>query len=52
MKEAGYQNASNNAPLAWKVYLSESSEDYIDSGLEVLKDHKAYGAVSRPFTAF
>lgn len=66
-REAGYQefwtsgkywtstestNASNNAPLAWKVYLSESSEDYIESGLEVLKDHKAYGAVSRPFTAF
>ena len=66
-REAGYQeswtsgkywtstestNASNNAPLAWKVYLSTSSEDYIESGLEVLKDHKAYGAVSRPFTAF
>ena len=66
-REAGYQefwtsgkywtstestNASNNAPLAWKVYLSTSSEDYILSGLEVLKDHKAYGAVSRPFTAF
>ena len=66
-REAGYQdfwtsgkywtstestNASNNAPLAWKVYLSTSSEDYIDSGLAVLKDHKSYGAVSRPFTAF
>ena len=66
-REAGYQefwtsgkywtstestNASNNAPLAWKVYLSTSSEDYNLSGLEVLKDHKAYGAVSRPFTAF
>lgn len=66
-REAGYQefwtsgkywtstestNASNNAPLAWKVYLSTSSEDYILSGLEVLKDHKAYGAVSRPFAAF
>ena len=66
-REAGYQefwtsgkywtstestNASNNAPLAWKVYLSTSSEDYILSGLEVLKDHKAYGAVSRPFAPF
>ena len=66
-REAGYQdfwtsgkywtstestNASNNAPLAWKVYLSTSSEDYIDSGLAVLKDHKSYGATSRPFTAF
>ena len=66
-REAGYQefwtsgkywtstestNGSNNAPLAWKVYLSTSSEDYNLSGLEVLKDHKAYGAVSRPFTAF
>ena len=66
-REAGYQefwtsgkywtstestNASNNAPLAWKVYLSESSEDYISSGLSVQKDHKAYGAVARPFTAF
>lgn len=68
MKEEGYQEfwtsgkywtstestnyASNNAPLAWKVYLSTSDEDYIDSGLEVLKDHKSYGATSRPFTAF
>ena len=66
-REAGYQefwtsgkywtstestNASNNAPLAWKVYLSESDEDYILSGLEVLKDHRLYAAVSRPFTAF
>ena len=66
-REAGYQefwtsgkywtstestNASNNAPLAWKVYLSESDEDYITSGLAVLKDYKSYGAVSRPFTAF
>jgi hypothetical protein len=66
-REAGYQefwtsgkywtstestNASNNAPLAWKVYLSESSEDFISSGLSVMKDHKAYGAVARPFTAF
>ena len=66
-REAGYQefwtsgkywtstestNGSNNAPLAWKVYLSTSSTDYISSGLAVLKDHRLYGAVSRPFAAF
>lgn len=67
-REAGYQefwtsgkywtstestnDSDNNAPLAWKVYLSTSTEDYIDSGLAVLKDHKLYGAVSRPFAAF
>jgi hypothetical protein len=66
-REAGYQefwtsgkywtstestNADNNSPLAWKVYLSTSSEDYISSGLAVLKDLRLYGAVSRPFAAF
>ena len=66
-REAGYQdfwtsgkywtstestNGSNNAPLAWKVYLSTSSEDYITSGLSVLKDHRLYAAGSRPFAAF
>ena len=66
-REAGYQefwtsgkywtstestNASNNAPQAWEVYLSTSSEDFISSGLAVMQMQKAYGAVSRPFTAF
>ena len=66
-REAGYQefwtsgkywtstestNASNNAPLAWEVYLSESSEDFISSGLAVMQMPKSYGAVSRPFAAF
>ena len=66
-REAGYQefwtsgkywtstestNASNNAPLAWEVYLSESSADFISSGLAVMQMQKSYGAVSRPFTAF
>ena len=66
-REAGYQefwtsgkywtstestNASNNAPLAWEVYLSESSEDFISSGLAVMKMQKAYGGGVRPFTAF
>ena len=66
-REAGYQefwtsgkywtstestNASNNAPLAWEVYLSESSADFISSGLAVMQMQKSYGAVSRPFAAF
>ena len=66
-REAGYQefwtsgkywtstestNASNNAPLAWEVYLSKSSADFISSGLAVMQMQKSYGAVSRPFTAF
>ncbi len=66
-REAGYQefwtsgkywtstestNASNNAPLAWEVYLSESDEDFISSGLAVMKMQKAYGGGVRPFTAF
>ena len=66
-REAGYQefwtsgkywtstestNAINNAPLAWEVYLSESSADFISSGLAVMQMQKSYGAVSRPFAAF
>ena len=45
-------HASNNSTLAWKVYLSTSSEDYISSGLAVLRDLGLYGAIARPFTAF
>ena len=67
MKEEGYQefwtsgkywtstestNADNNTPLAWEVYLSESDEDFISSGLAVMKMQKAYGGGVRPFTAF
>ena len=45
-------NASNRAPLAWKVYLGTSDNDYFSSGLGVLKDLRDYAAVVRPFTAF
>ena len=66
-REAGYQefwtggkywtsteatDPGNNTPIAWKVYLSTSPEDYITSGLSVLKDHRLYAAGARPFAAF
>ena len=66
-REAGYQefwtggkywtsteatDPDNDTPIAWKVYLSTSPEDYITSGLSVLKDHRLYAAGARPFTAF